>query len=287
MPLSLSDKANLVLHDRHMFYHYLRWQYCRLLRRRQGPGVPVTGNIRLSRWACFSEYWLFRNGIPQSELQFMRRLLFDSGPTKSVVFDVGANVGLFTSVLAGLGAGAIHAFEPIPETFCRLRANLLDNKLLESCTLNCFGVGAGRDLVEFRFDERSASTSRIVRGEVTVTDNKSRHSVAIISLDEYCRLKGIERIDFLKIDVEGMEPYVLQGAHHLLTDRRVRAILIEVCPANLHSVGLTLDDLFQEIVASGYIAHELDRDGCAGRILQLEDMRKIELDNVVLVPGRN
>ncbi|MEJ5310868.1 MAG: FkbM family methyltransferase [Anaerolineae bacterium] len=242
-------------------------------------------NIQLSHWLSFSEYWTFRDGMPRSERELLRRLLLRSESAKTVAFDVGANIGLFTCALAGFEAYQVHAFEPIPQTFCRLQMNVRDNGLLGSCVLNCLAVGASRDLVEFQFDERSAATSRMVSNRGTGTSLSSRQSVAVISLDEYCELKGVDYIDFLKIDVEGMEPYVLQGAQRLLRERRIASILIEICPANLRSVGLTVDSLAHEISASGYLPYELLDDGRAGRRLGKDDLEVMVLDNILLLPA--
>lgn len=283
MTLTFADKARRVLHNRRMLYHYIAWLTSRLFGR--NPGVSVMANIQLSHWLSFSEYWTFRDGMPWSERKLLRRLLLESESAKTVAFDVGANIGLFTCALAGFGAYQVHAFEPIPQTFSRLQMNVRDNGLLGSCVLNCLAVGASRDLVEFRFDERSAATSRIVTGAETRASLSSRQSVAVISLDEYCELKGVEHIDFLKIDVEGMEPYVLQGAQQLLVERRVASILIEVCPVNLRSVGLTVDSLTHEIAASGYIPYQLLDNGYAGRRLEKGDLEAMVLDNILLLPA--
>jgi hypothetical protein len=109
--------------------------------------------------------------------------------------------------------------------------------------------------------------------------------VAVTSLDDYCRQQAVDQIDFMKLDVEGMEPFVLQGANTLLRERRIKAILIEICPVNLRAVGLTPADLFSEFSANSYLPHSLNDDGRPGDRLSLADIENMSLENVILLPN--
>ena len=81
----------------------------------------------------------------------------------------------------------------------------------------------------FHIQENSPATNRIVvRGEKPSGKTSSTQVVAAIDLDRYCQSQRVEFIDFLKIDVEGMEPYVMQGASALLKGEKIAAILIEI-----------------------------------------------------------
>lgn len=202
-----------------------------------------------------------------------------------VAIDIGANIGAFTCLLASTGA-QVHAFEPIPDTFCRMKANVKINHLLGNCHLNCLAVGKNSDLVTFRVQDNSPATNRLdVSGQTAAGGEKvSNQTVASIDLDSYCRRAEIKKIEFCKIDVEGMEPLVLQGARQLMTEKRIAAILIEICPGNLRSVGLSPADLYREFEIARYSPYVLNDNGQPGAKLSLAEIEAMSLANVVLLP---
>jgi hypothetical protein len=124
----------------------------------------------------------------------------------------------------------------------------------------------------------------IAPGGGEINSATSTQVVAVTSLDDYCRSQNIGRIDFVKLDVEGMEPYVLQGAKTLLQERRIAAILIEICPVNLHAVGLSPADLWREFETARYFPYTLKQNGSPGERLSLAHLEAMSLDNVLLLP---
>jgi hypothetical protein len=109
--------------------------------------------------------------------------------------------------------------------------------------------------------------------------------VAATSLDAYCETFDVDRVDFLKVDVEGMEPQVLKGAKRMLSQKRISAALMELCPRNLTDVGSSSASLYEEIMNAGYRPHRLAASGMAGELLSLRDMERASLENIVLLPG--
>ena len=141
------------------------------------------------------------------------------------------------------------------------------------------------DLVTFRIQEASPATNRMaMASETRGSEASSTQVIAAIDLDGYCQSQGVEFIDFLKVDVEGMEPYVLQGARALLKERKIAAILIEICPANLRAVGLSPAQLYREFETARYSPHVLNNDGRPGAKLSLAEINATSLANVVLLP---
>jgi FkbM family methyltransferase len=266
---------------------YARWIGARFFTGRS-PVLSLAEGTRLGGWLSFSEYWsfqdTFREIVTAPERHFIERCLAKrrGGGT---AFDIGANVGVFTCLIAGMGQHNVHAFEPIPETFCRLKQNVQANGMLDNCRLNCLAIGRGPDLVTFRVTENSSDTNQMVAFG-TRPGGKSRgiQTVAVIDLDGYCHRQKIDYIDFLKIDVEGMEPHVLQGAHTLLKERKIGAILIEICPANLQAVGLSVESLYREFESARYAPYALSDDGNPNTKLSMTEIASIRLANVVLLP---
>ena len=262
---------------------YARWFVAKLITG-QPPLLTLEANVRIGGWISFSEYWSLQGVLPKQERLFIKRCL-EGKQGRAVAFDVGANIGAFTCLLANMGARPVHASEPIPETFCRLKNNVKLNGLLDRAYLNCLAVGMEQGLVTFHIEESSPATNHLaLPGRSSANSATSSQLVALVSLDGYCNGQGIQGIDFLKVDVEGMEPYVLQGTRALLRERRIAAILIEICPANLRAVGLSPAHLYREFETARYSPHVLNDDGRPGDKLAPADIEAMTLANVVLLP---
>ena len=281
--MKLTSKIQSVASDPTMLSAYARWVSSKLFTGKP-PRLPLPGGSSIGEWLSFSEYWMFHDVITEPERLFVERCLAKKAGGRGAAFDIGANVGAFTCLMASLGH-TVHSFEPIPETFCRFKNNVKSNGLLDRCRLNCMAAGRGRDLVTFRIYEDSPAENRMaLAGGKPGNRTTSTQVVAAIDLDEYCRSQSVEYIDFLKLDVEGMEPYVLQGAKELLRLRKIAAILIEICPVNLRSVGLSPADLYREFETARYSPYALSSDGRPGARLSLGGIEAMTLANVVLLP---
>jgi len=281
--MNFASKIGTLASDPKMLSAYLKWVFAKSVLRRP-PHLALVGGAHLGEWVSFSEYWSFRDILPESERLCVQRCLAETAEGKSIAFDIGANVGAFTCLMASLGH-TVHAFEPIPETFCRLKNNTKSNGLLGFAHLNCLAVGTEQGLVTFHTEEFGAATNRmIVPGMAPLASSTSTQLVAVTSLDDYCRSQSVAHIDFMKLDVEGMEPYALQGAAMLLRERRIAAILIEICPGNLRSVGLSPADLWREFESARYFPYALKQDGTPGERLFLAQLETMSLDNVMLLP---
>jgi FkbM family methyltransferase len=132
----------------------------------------------------------------------LRRL----GPELEVVFDVGANVGEWTTYALAAGARTVHAFEISPTTAAELtKTHGADPRV----HINSFGLSAEAGTITIRhFPDLPVLT--------TVTDfpwdiPSEQLEVPVRTGDEYLAEHGIDRVDFLKIDVEGAEELVLRG----------------------------------------------------------------------------
>jgi hypothetical protein len=138
----------------------------------------------------------------------------------------------------------------------------------------------------FKSNASSPGTNRIDTNRSSGNrPHMSIQQVPVVSLDFYCEQLGIGRIDFLKIDVEGMEPFVLKGAKRLLCNRLVHSILIEICPANLSEAGFSASGLYDQILRLGYRPFSLAKNGLVGEPMSCAELSAITLGNVVLLPS--
>jgi len=156
----------------------------------------------------------------------------------AICVDVGANIGLYSLAFAWLAPrGHVYAFEPSPGTFDHLRQNVEENQL---GNVEAFQLALG-DQAEgtVHFHEFDFFTA----GSFAVDDDSFLTSEALGSnyfeapattLDAFVAEHGIDRIDLVKIDVEGAELSVLDGAKETLSAMQPKVVL------EFNSFGFTL-----------------------------------------------
>ena len=167
------------------------------------------------------------------ERSFLKRLL--RGRREPVCFDVGANRGLYSAMVLEIAPDArLHCFEPHPRNFEALRGRVgndgndgNDGKV----SLNNAGCGSeSGTLTLFDYADADGSSHASLHREVIERLHGARaveHRVPIVRLDDYVRQHAIESIDLLKIDTEGHEFAVLQGAAGTLAAGIVRCVHLE------------------------------------------------------------
>ena len=163
----------------------------------------------------------------------------------NVVVDVGAYVGLYTIAFAQRTGptGRVYSFEPDPRNCAVMRKHIALNNVSERVEVHQLAVGDKDGFVPFTAGRDSQS--------VIGANSSSPETVRMATLDT---ILPSERIDVLKVDVEGFEEKVLQGAEVLLSDnkRKPRVIFIEAHPYNWHLCGSTSDSLVNRLTKSGY-----------------------------------
>jgi FkbM family methyltransferase len=147
------------------------------------------------------------------------------------VLDVGANVGELTILFSRFVGprGRVYAFEPSGSTFERLRrvceAAAPEVSLENVAVGDRDGTATLYDHGE-RYSELNSLADRPLHQHGIHTEPVAE-SVPLLRLDTFCEARGVERVDLLKVDVEGAELQVLQGARRLLSEKRVRCVIFE------------------------------------------------------------
>ena len=172
----------------------------------------------------------FENEIVSGEQFLITRVLKKNlGEIKRpVIFDVGANVGKYSMMLAKEYPDAhIFAFEPNENAFKQLKTNLGN-------MVTCINVGMGsEEKVEkiFTYADNLTSSHASMYKEVFRTFHKRDDLVEIdfqiTTLDLFCERRKVTGIDFLKIDAEGNELNILKGASGMISDGRIKMIQFE------------------------------------------------------------
>jgi len=167
------------------------------------------------------------------------------------VVDVGANAGIFTLMSARLvgDGGTVHAFEPSPRDRERLLVNVAINGLANvHVHAEALGREPGKATLEVAGPEHPGHNT--IGGFAYPADSRAYSlEVDVTSLDDFAR--GLTRLDLLKIDVEGSETAVLQGARESL--KRFRPIIVvEAYDPSLRQLGTSAAELLQLLRDSGY-----------------------------------
>lgn len=181
-----------------------------------------------------------------------RRIIMKEVSPGDVVFDIGANVGYYAVPFAlSIGPnGRLFAFEPNPRIAERLSAHLELNGLM-NVTVVPTALGSQNTEMELfvppNDDPGSATLIQDWRKETAV----EKHKVSVIRLDDYVVDQDIDRVDLIKLDVEGFELDVLSGAEHILRHHRPR-VMVEAWGDSLAGSNRTIDDLMCHIKSFKY-----------------------------------
>ncbi|SFO48036.1 methyltransferase, FkbM family [Algoriphagus ornithinivorans] len=156
---------------------------------------------------------------------------FIKGLDLDIIFDVGAYQGGISSKLLNYSCNAkVFAFEPFSPSF-----QILKKKLGENSRFKCFQIALSDkegklDFYSNNFDEtNSLLPSENLEDEISkLTKTKGLVKVETQTIDKFCKIQNLDKIDFLKIDVQGNTYQVLQGAKGLLENKKIKIIFAEV-----------------------------------------------------------
>lgn len=173
----------------------------------------------------------------------------------STTVDVGANIGFFTIKFAQwVGEqGRVIAIEPDLENFATLTAKIAAAGLERRVQLHQAAAAAENGSVPFQRNELHPGDHRITRSPEGIM-------VPAVTIDDLVAEAGARSISLVKIDVQGAEMLVLEGAKRTLGEMRP-ALFVEVDDRNLADLGTSARALIAHLEQAGYEMHELADDG--------------------------
>lgn len=169
-----------------------------------------------------------------------------------IILDIGAHTGYYTLLASKLmeSTGTVHAFEPMPDLFERLRANIKLNEC-KNVVLNETAIWAkeGELYLHPATSENSGNSSIFYR----YGNKYDTIIVKAITIDEYINKMHLRKVDLIKIDIEGSEPFALIGGRHTL-EKYKPDVICEVLPKLLSNFGYSVSDLRTFFSSLGYKA---------------------------------
>jgi FkbM family methyltransferase len=187
----------------------------------------------------------------------MKLLLVSLVHRGDVVFDVGANKGIFTALMSNLVGrdGSVHAFEPSPDTCTLLRATLADRaRNASNVMVNASAVGAADGFAVLytpRQDHGQASLRTHATGSWAGDAAVRSAEVPVLALDTYMATHAPSRVDVVKMDVEGAELPALRGFTAGLGSLHP-VIVCELCGAWTRAFHYEPSAVVDELRAVGY-----------------------------------
>jgi FkbM family methyltransferase len=180
-------------------------------------------------------YAAYKTHADRAERALLRKILFQG----AVVADVGANIGIYSEFLSRCVGpnGLVHSFEPSADNFRRLSAatgHLSNVRLIQAV------VGERSGDWKFYVSERLNVDHRAYKA-----DGDSRRAVPaeMIALDDY--FKPSQRVDLIKMDIQGYELHALRGAQRVLRENPDINLLLEFWPAGLAQAGVSWEGLIE------------------------------------------
>jgi FkbM family methyltransferase len=179
----------------------------------------------------------------------------------SVIFDVGANIGQSTEKFRSTYPNAkIFCFEPVSSTFQELNRRVGAWKKIKVFQLGFGSVSENREIY--------VNSDSSINSFVNSFAGERQELVKVQTLDDFCLKSEIASIDLLKIDVEGYEIEVLQGAERMLSEQRIRSLYLETTARpNYSHYFVPLTEIDKNLAQFGYSIfgiYEQEKDQCRG-----------------------
>jgi FkbM family methyltransferase len=223
---------------------------------------------------------IYVSGSHGDEGLIAKRLL-QFTPSNGVFIDIGANVGFHTLRVAralAKAGGKVISFEPIAGNRCRLINNIALNSLTNVC-VEPTGLGDSHELLNVSHANPSGgNVSLASRGQFT-------EEIEITSLDQWAMNHRLERVDTIKLDIEGAETIALKGMTNVL--RRFQPVLLlEINPMWMKRLNTSPQELLSLLNQQGYLVFDIRYRGkaphLANRIKDVDPSALREVNAIAL-----
>ena len=218
-----------------------------------------------TRWDIMRSGHYYEKALSNAFVEVLK-----STPAGSRVLDVGGNIGFFTLLSAANGPVTVETFEPNPKNQLRMCESLLlnhwhseydtnfygDPKHVSRVNLYPFGAGRSEGVFSFEENDRNPGQGKFYEQQGV----PGSRSLQVLTLDNFARARGWFEsrpdIAILKVDVEGMEYSVIEGAMELFQAKLVRNIFMEVSARTEKEMDVNKPSLVM-LRKAGYKLHKV------------------------------
>lgn len=171
----------------------------------------------------------------------------------NVILDIGANIGVTSLYFASINPNArIIAFEPHPTNFKRLSENIGLNPTIQNIKTIKSALGSEETTMKmYEMDEHNPGNNQIIEEDI----NYPSVDVQIKVLDDILQTEGINKVDFIKIDVEGFEYFVLKGGLKMLKTNKP-LLFIEIDDFHLRKQHKSPKEVIELLLSIGYTSFQ-------------------------------
>lgn len=171
---------------------------------------------------------------------------------KDTVIDIGAQIGLMTKLFADLvgSKGKVYSFEPTPKTYSVLKDTIRINDIGNVVYAVQAAVSDKKGTATFNISDIDIDASNSLSSS-TRQHHTTGIEVQITSVDEFGKDMSLNKIDFLKIDAEGAEYYVLLGAKDTL-EKDKPIVNLALHPSALNNFNSSLKGIYDFVVERNY-----------------------------------
>jgi FkbM family methyltransferase len=170
----------------------------------------------------------------------------------SVVLDIGAHIGLFAcyTVKTMNGKGKVYAFEPAPATNALLQKTVAINKMGSAIETRSEAMGLKPGKTKFYISNLEGDNSNSLVDYLEDREMKGI-DITVASVDSFVQEKKLDKVSFIKIDVEGAEYDTIRGAETTLKTLKPVCILA-IHPVGIKEKGDTLEDIYDFVKSCSY-----------------------------------
>lgn len=235
------------------------------------PAVLILHNTEVKiicpPWSSYGSLVVYCNLPEYPEMKFLEKIIKQN----SIFIDVGANIGVYTLLAAAkIKKGKIYSFEPVPKALDTLYQNIQINSLQDKVTV--VEKVASDKTGEERFKNFDISEYS------HISSNQASDTIKIpaVKLDDFCKTKKIDRVDLIKIDVEGAEMKVLRGLEKYLVSGKVKHLIVELNERN-RFFGESSNQIIEYLRNLNFRVYRLDKENNLEELKQVDETKTLNV----------